>query len=148
MLWVQWIVAIVVVFGGLISLNLGLRAWRSSRRRGGASLPPGELARRHAAHLSVRLHTDRSLPGGLQPGGGNRARGELVMSDQRLLLATGHGRVLEIRPDQPGEVRFAGPRRLVVEGLHPSGRARVRAELVVDDAEGWAEAARAISRSA
>ncbi len=148
MLWLQWLIAVVIVFGGVVGLNLGLRMWRSQRRRGAATLPAGEAAVRRVGGLSVRLHTDRSLPGGLQAGGGTRGTGELVLSSRRLVLATGHGRVIEIHREQPGEVRFAGPRRLVVEGLHPSGKARVRAELVVDDAEGWAAAAQELAQSA
>ncbi len=144
MLWLKWILTFGIVLGGLIGLNLALRAQRNWRRSGGATLPSGEPQLRAAAGLSARLFTDKSLSSGFQPGGGTRGKADLVMSGQRLVLATGHGRVLEIRPDLPGQVRFAGPRRLVVEGLHPSGRARVRAELVVDDAEGWAEAARSV----
>jgi hypothetical protein len=26
---------------------------------------------------------------------------------------------------------------MIIEGLHPSGRARVRVELVIDDEQGW-----------
>jgi hypothetical protein len=71
----------------------------------------------------------------------------MVLSEQRLILATGHGRVLEISAERPGSVRCTGPRRLVIEGQHPSGRAEVRAEMAIDDAEGWQQAAEALQAS-
>jgi len=137
------LLSVVIVFGALVVFATLFNAWRKSRRTRGAALPDGEDAVREVEDAAVRLYVNQSIPGGPRaPGGRDRAR--LVMSGQRLILATGHGRVLEIRSDRPGSVRCTGPRRLVVEGQHPSGRADVRAELAVDDAEGWQEAAAAL----
>jgi len=130
-------VALVVV-GGLI------HGYRKVRRDRSARLPDGEDTVRDADQVSVRLYVNRSIPGGPSaPGGRDRAR--IVLSDKRLLLCTGHGRVLEINAEQAGSVRCTGPRRLVIEGMHPSGRADVRAELTVDDSEGWQAAAAHLS---
>ena len=72
-------------------------------------------------------------------------RADLSLSDARLLIATHHGRVLELTREQPGAVRCTGPRRLVIEGARQraDGPMSVRAELIVDDAERWAEEAAA-----
>lgn len=136
----SWMLSVVLMVMGLSLVGGMVHLWRGHRRAQGARLQAGEAATRDVDQLSVRLYIDKSLAGGPRaPGGRDRAR--MVVSETRFVLSTGHGRVLEIGEDRPGSVRCTGPRRLVVEGLHPSGRARVRAELVVDDAEGWQAAA-------
>jgi len=141
------LLSVVIVFGALTVVAALFNAWRKSRRNRGASLPDGEVVVREVEEAAVRLYVNTSIPGGPKAPGG-RDRGRLVMSHQRMVLATGHGRVLEISADRPGSVRCTGPRRLVIEGRHPSGRADVRAELAVDDAEGWQAAAAVLSRGA
>lgn len=132
-----------IVFGGLIVVAILFQGWRKSRRNRGAILDEGEEVLREVEDVGVRLYVNRNVPGGPRAPGG-RDRGHMVLSEHRLILATGHGRVLEIGPDRPGSVRCTGPRRLVVEGQHPSGRADVRAEMAVDDARGWQTAATAL----
>lgn len=132
----QMVLSTVLVFVGLMVVAGVFQAYRAHQRQRGSQLASGESEVRLADGVSVRLYVDRSILGGPRaPGGRDRAR--VVLSNRRLLLATGHGRVVEIAHDRPGSVRCVGPRRLVIEGDHPTGRARVRAELVVDDAEGW-----------
>ena len=133
-----------VVFGALMVVAVLFQAWRASRRNRGARLDPSETVLRETEAIAVRLYVNRNIPGGPRAPGG-RDRGRMVLSDQRLILTTGHGRVLEIRSDRSGSVRCTGPRRLVIEGQHPSGRADVRVELAIDDAEGWQQAAGALS---
>ena len=132
-----------IVFGGLIVVAVLFQGWRKSRRNRGAILDEGEGVLREVEDVGVRLYVNRNVPGGPRAPGG-RDRGHMVLSEHRLILATGHGRVLEIGPDRPGSVRCTGPRRLVIEGQHPSGRADVRAEMAVDDARGWQAAATAL----
>lgn len=138
------LLSLFLVLGSLVAVATVFQAWRKSRRTRGAALPDGETILREVEEAAVRLYVNQSIPGGPRaPGGRDRAR--LVLSSERLILATGHGRVIEVRADRPGKVRCTGPRRLVVEGMHPSGRADVRAELAVDDAEGWQSAAAALT---
>lgn len=137
---VQTLLSTALLFGFLIVCATVFQAWRRGRRSRGARLPDHETQVREVEEAAVRLYINRTIPGGPRaPGGRDRAR--VVLSDQRLLVSTGHGRVLEITAERPGSVRCTGPRRLVIEGQHPSGRADVRAELAVDDAEGWQAAA-------
>jgi hypothetical protein len=138
------LLSFIIVFGALIAVATVFNAWRKSRRKRGSALPDGEAVARMVEDVAVRLYVNVTIPGGPRAPGG-RDRAQLVLSDQRLILATGHGRVLEIDAERPGSVRCTGPRRLVVEGQHPTGRAEVRAELAVDDAEGWQAAASALS---
>ncbi len=139
----QTLLSLAVVFGALVVVATVFQAWRKSRRNRGALLGDGEQVLREVEDIGVRLYVNRNVPGGPRaPGGRDRAR--MVLSGHRLILATGHGRVLEMGGERPGSVRCTGPRRLVVEGHHPSGRAEVRAEMAIDDAEGWQEAATAL----
>ena len=140
----QTLLSFAIVLGALVVVAVLFQAWRSSRRNRGARLDPAEAVIRQTEDIAVRLYVNRNIPGGPRAPGG-RDRGRMVLSDQRLILTTGHGRVLEIRSDRPGSVRCTGPRRLVIEGQHPSGRADVRAEVAIDDAEGWQAAATALS---
>jgi len=138
------LVSALILFAALVVVGGLIHSWRKLRRDRAAHLPDGEVVLRDADQVSVRLYVNRSIPGGPSaPGGRDRAR--IVLSDKRLLVCTGHGRVLEINAEQAGSVRCTGPRRLVIEGMHPSGRADVRAELAVDDSEGWQEAASQLS---
>lgn len=138
------LLSITIVFAALVAVGTVFNAWRRSRRLRGSVLPDGETVVREVEECAVRLFLNRSIPGGPRaPGGRDRAR--LVLSEARLILSTGHGRVLEITADRPGSVRCTGPRRLVIEGQHPTGRADVRAELAVADAEAWQSDAEALS---
>lgn len=137
-------VSALILFAALVVVGGLVHGWRKLRRDRAAQLPDGEVAVKDIDQVSVRLYINRSIPGGPSaPGGRDRAR--IVLSDKRLMLCTGHGRVLEINMEQAGSVRSTGPRRLVIEGMHPSGRADVRAELTVDDSEGWQDAASHLS---
>jgi hypothetical protein len=140
----QSLLSFAIVFGALVVVAILFQAWRTSRRNRGAIISPEEMVVRDIEDIAVRLYVNRNIPGGPRAPGG-RDRGRMVLSGQRLILSTGHGRVLEIRADRPGSVRCTGPRRLVIEGQHPSGRADVRAEMAIHDAEGWQEAAAALS---
>ena len=128
----------------LILVNIGVRIYQGWRRRGGAMLPGGDRQVRVADSVPVRIFVDKTIPSGPKAGGINRSKAILLLGERHLVLSTHHGRVLEIGPDRRGDARCVGPRRLVIEGSHPSGRSQLRAELIVDDAEGWAERIRAL----
>jgi len=133
--------SLLVVLGALVGVNLVARALRSRRRDRAAVLPPGEPGVRRADRVPARIFIDARVAGGPKPGGYSQGQVTLVLSARRLVLASEWGRALEVRADLPGELRWTGPRRVVVEGTHPSGRARVRAELILDEEDAWLDAA-------
>lgn len=136
--------ALAIVLGALIGVNLFARWWRARRRTRAAVLPPGEPALLRADGVSARLFTDVQVAGGPKPGGYSQGAVTLLITQRRLVLATEWGRALEITSENPGELRWTGPTRVVLEGLHPSGRAKVRAELILRDDDVWLEAARSV----
>lgn len=136
--------ALAIVLGALVGVNLFARWLRARRRTAAAVLPPGEQALRRADGVSARLYTDAQVAGGPKPGGYSQGAATLLLTPRRIVLATEWGRALEITAEQPGELRWTGPTRIVLEGAHPSGRAKVRAELILRDDEAWLEAARSV----
>lgn len=136
--------SLLLVLGALIAVNLASRWLRIRRRSKAAVLPPGEPSLRRTERVSTRLFTDARIAGGPRPGGYSQGHVTLVLTARRLLVASEWGRALEIRDDLPGEVRWTGPRRVVIEGSHPSGRARVRAEMVLDEEDAWLAAIRGL----
>jgi hypothetical protein len=129
----------------LIAINVAARAVRSRRRNRSANLPAGETIEKRLDGVSARIFADRTVPQGPKSGGISRDPATLILGQRRFLVCTGHGRILEIGPDRPGVARCVGPRRLAIEGQHPSGRAKLRVELILDDAEGWATSIAALS---
>jgi hypothetical protein len=130
--------AFLIALASLSVFNGGLRLLRRRRRRAGARLPDGDPEQRRAEGLPARIFSDRSLPGGPKAGGINRDRADLLLGQRTVVLSTGDGRILDLGPGLSAEARCVGPKRLVLEADHRSGRARLRVELLVDDAEGWA----------
>ena len=110
----------------------------------GAVQVEGQSAVREAMDVPVRLTVDNNAPGGLRPGRDYRGNGHLVLLSDRLILATDQGRVLEVSASQPGNIRAPGPRMIIIEGSHPSGRARVRVEMVIDDEQAWVKSVEAL----
>lgn len=135
----------LITLGIFSAFGGGLSLYRRLRRESGARLPDGEALVRQARGASARVFVERDVLGGPRSMSVNTTRADLALSDTRLVVATHHGRVLELTRDQPGAVRCTGPRRLVIEGARQraDGPLSVRAELIVDDAERWAEEASA-----
>lgn len=144
----QIIAALLLMMAALVLMTGAVRLWRWRRRRSAVRLPEETAVLREARDLPVRIFVDRTIAGGPKAGGMTRGRGHLVLTADRFILATGHGRLLDLTARAPGIARCTGPRRLVVEGVHPSGRAQVRAEILVDDAEGWVRAAAHLTKEA
>ena len=146
MAW-TWAAAIAVVVGGVLALGLLgalLRAWR---RKSAARLPDGVVALREAIDVPTRLFVDRTVPGGPKAGVINRRAAWLVLAADRFVLATYDGRVLDLHPGVQATARCTGPRRLVIMGRTAAGRVSLRAELLVADAEAWADAITALVAS-
>ena len=132
----SWVLSIAIVFAGLVGVA-GLARWIRRRSRAAAVDTRGQPVLREAVDISVRLVVDHNAPGGLRAGTNYRSEGHLLLTPQRLILATNHGRVLELTPENVGRARAPGPRMMILEGPHPSGRANVRAELVLDNERDW-----------
>ena len=60
-----------------------------------------------------------------------------MITDSRVILSSSQGRVLEISREHPGSVKALGGRRLILLGMHPTGKARMRVELVIEDEMIW-----------
>lgn len=68
-------------------------------------------------------------------------RADLLLTDERFLLATDRGVFLDLTAAGDGpltSVRCTGPGRLVIEGDIGRDDARFRFEITVGDAQGWA----------
>ncbi len=134
-----------LLIAALLCAGVLVRVQRWRLRRRASLLPAGVSAVREARDAPGRLFVEASLVGGPRAGGYSTIRADLVLAPGLLIVATHQGRMLQVDATHPGKALCTGPRRLVLEGLHPSGSTRVRLELMVDDAEGWAEAAQALA---
>jgi hypothetical protein len=132
----SWLISVAIVLSGFVLAALAMK-WFRRRSRAASVRLKGHPPTREAVDIPVRLTVDNTAPGGLRAGRDYRGAGHIALAGQRLLLATDQGRVLEVSTSQPAQVRAPGPRMMIIEGLHPSGRARVRVELVIDDEQGW-----------
>ncbi|MCB9762645.1 MAG: hypothetical protein H6739_22790 [Alphaproteobacteria bacterium] len=130
------VVTAAVAVGGLLLL------YRRFNRQQAARLPDGEVALRQARSVPARVFVEKTLMAGPRANGINHARADLSLSPARLVVATHHGRILELTPARAGSARVTGPRRLVVEGerLRKDGPMQIRVELILDDAQAWADA--------
>jgi hypothetical protein len=135
----SWVISIAAVLSGFVLAAWGMKIFRR-RSRAAAVRIKGQQPVKEAIDIPVRLTVDNTAPGGLRAGRDYRGSGHMVIAGERLILATDQGRVLEISTSLPGQVRAPGPRMMIIEGSHPSQRARVRVELVVDDEQGWVSA--------
>ncbi len=132
------------VIVGVSVLGMGLlTATLRRRNRVRASAVPPDQVLREARGIPARVFVDRDVLGGPQARRTNRSKADLVLTQGRLLVATHHGRVLELTPPHPGSVRCTGPKRLVLEGnrLRKEGLLKVRVELICHDAEAWVDLA-------
>jgi len=131
-------ISIAVVFGTLAASRF-LIEWRRSRRRLQATQVPKNLVVKSARGVNARIFVDQDILDGPKANVINNTSADLVLTDDRLIVATRHGRMLEITAGG-GSVRCTGPRRLVIEGerLRKTGPMKVRVEALVEDAEGWA----------
>ena len=63
----------------------------------------------------------------------------MALFDTRFVVSTNQGPMLEMSSEFSGEARAVGGRRLVILGKHPTGRADLRLEIIVDNEEEWAD---------
>ncbi len=130
----------------LIALALCFLAFRllvhfsqNYARKNATKLKDGQVPIKEVDFLSVKVMSNTSIAGGPVAGRIIQTVGRMVLSENELLFATNHGRILVMNSEFKGEARAVGPRRLVLLGLHPTGRADVRLEIIIDDEGFWAE---------
>lgn len=137
----------IVLAAMFLSGSVGLW-WRARQRRIGVSRVADEDIRRHARRVSlVAAYTGRPPLAAMRANRAHRTTADLVLTDDRMIVATDLGVLLDIGPGRGQKlqsVRCTGPMRLVMEGTLPrasdNNPGPFRLEWVIDDAEGWAEA--------
>ncbi|HJN75469.1 MAG TPA: hypothetical protein QGF58_16185 [Myxococcota bacterium] len=129
--------AVAATLAGLLKLS------RKRARENAATVDEALLLEARA--VPARVFLDHDILGGPTAGKINRAAADLVLTAQRLVVATHQGRILELRKDQGGSVRSTGPGRLVIEGvrMRSGGNSKVRIELHLMESEDWARSAAA-----
>lgn len=139
--------AIAIVVGVLVLTGTAMRvaSWWN-RHRVLRTLPADAVVRQaRGQSLRVLVHGPTTLPG-MNPRRANRTRGDLVMTADRLVVTSGRGTLVDIRPDRGRRLtsaRCPGPGKLVLEGDAPGPRGLTglfRIETLIDDAPAWAEA--------
>lgn len=141
----MWPAVLIVALG--VSLVFGLRRWLGIQaRRRVTSRIEGERIRT-ANGVSVAALVSTTSPfRGLRPHRRNRAVGDVVLTSERLVVATTRGVWVDVSVGKGRPltaVKAPGPRQLVLEGDLPASDGNPgswRVELLIDDAGGWAEA--------
>ena len=95
----------------------------------------------------MHIQIDSDISSELRAGLSFRGEGRLVLSEERLILGSTKGRLLEMTRDLPGNIRALGTRRLLLQGTHPTQKGMVRAELVIDNECKWAERSKPFSKN-
>lgn len=134
--------SIGVVFGSVVVLGAAYRGMRALSRARATALGPEEPALRRARGVTARVSMDEGRPGAPPRASGTLTHADAVLTARRLVVATHAGRLIDA--GGPGlRVRCTGPQRLVIEAERPhaAGTRRVRVELLVPDAERWAQEA-------
>ena len=137
MIWLS----VAIVLGVIVSGNIALAASRKASRKSAARLREGEELLLKLLDQGADVTVERDLPTGLRKGK-TRVRLDMVLSSERLVIATHHGKLLEFT-GADGSVRSTGPSRLVLEGqrAEPVGATHVRVDIVTPTAIQWAEMA-------
>ena len=134
----QFFISAVLFIVLFIVLRLSLHFGLHWRRKLSTRLIAGEKILREQDFISLKVLSNKTLTTGPVAGQAMQTTGRMVLTDRRLLVATNHGRMLELSEGNLGQARAVGPRRLVVLGKHPAGKADLRFEMVVDQEVDWA----------
>lgn len=129
----------LLVFAAAVCLGFALQFSRG-RARARAAWVEGEPVVLEKRGVSARVFVDQTMLAGPQAGVVNRAPADLVLTPERLLVATHQGRLLELKKGGGGSVRCTGPGRLILEGRKPRANAemKIRIEVLIDNAEQFA----------
>jgi hypothetical protein len=135
----------LVVFGSMFAVGTGIRGMGVLLRRRAAGRIPAPQRTREVRGIRVRGQVDGPdvLPG-MNPGRSNVTTADLVLSEDRFVLASERGLLIDVGTSRGvplGSARCTGPGRLVIEGDVPrmtGAPGRYRLEMALDDAEAWA----------
>ena len=135
MRWTILIAVIVVVW----LLGFGLL---QLRRLAQITLRKGERALMQARDTTARINCNQALAPGLRTHVENQRQVVMMLTDQRLAVATWRGVLVDIAPGDTMRVTAPGPKRLVIEGERQARTkgarpAQLRMELLVDKPEPW-----------
>ena len=135
----QPFIALAITIGVLIVFRLVLHFGQRHIRRQSILAREGEVLIRRVDKISVRIMSNASITGGPVAGRIIQTTGAMALFDTRFTLSTNQGPMLEMSSEFPGEAKAVGGRRLVILGKHPTGRADLRLEIIVDNEEEWAD---------
>ena len=135
----QSVAALSITIGIFILFRLALHYGQKHIRLQAIKGKDSEELIRKVDKISVRVMSNASVTGGPVAGRIIQTVGAMALYDSRFILATNQGPMLEMSADASGEARAVGGRRLVILGKHPTGRADLRLELIVDNEEEWAD---------
>jgi hypothetical protein len=142
----DYVIAVSLIVSMLFCLHLCAERYQKWRRYASTKLKPNERVIMIKDSVSIHVRTDDSISSTLKAGMSFRGEGRIVLTEERLILGSSIGRLLEISHEFPGVVRAMGRRRLLIKGTHPSKKGILRIELVIDDEEEWAQRTRVYSR--
>jgi hypothetical protein len=131
----------LIVLALFLLLSSASVAWTRWNRSRAVRLEPGEKAVATLKGIPTRIFVSHALPGGIRPNRMIRSAANLVLSENRMLVGIGMGRVLEAAVGAKGRATCTGPRRMVIETTwaREPQPVFVRLEMVVDQAEEWAQ---------
>ncbi len=135
MRWTILIAVVIVVW--LLSFGL-----LQLRRLAQITLRRGERALLQARDVTARINCDQAIAPGLRTNVENQRQAVVMLTDQRLAIATWRGVLVDLAPGDTVRVTAPGPKRLVIEGERQarssaSRPAHLRLELLVEQPERW-----------
>jgi hypothetical protein len=142
--------ALLIVGAVVVGSGVVMRGWTWWLRQRVIRTIPAEGILREVRGVSMRVMVQgpHVLPG-MNPAKANRTTGDLILTADRFLLASGRGTLADLRPWRGRRftsVRSTGPGRLIVEGDRPGPRGDLggfRVELMLPDALAWVDALQA-----
>jgi hypothetical protein len=146
----MWAGLAVVVVGSVVA-GAALRGLSWARRRRMVERVDPDAITRQARGVSLRILASgqTALPS-LSTTKANRSTGDLVVTDDRLLIVCARGTLVDIQPGRGRllhVVRAPGPGRLVIETAQDgSSGGAYRIEAVIDGATEWVDALRPFTR--
>jgi hypothetical protein len=135
MRWTILIAVVIVVW----LLGFGLM---QLRRLAQITLRKGERALIQARGVTARINCNHALAPGLRTNVTNQREVVIMLTDQRLAVATWRGVLVDLAPGDDLRVTAPGPKRLVLEGERKARSSadkatQLRLELLVEQPERW-----------
>ena len=110
----KFFVSFVIFIVLFVAFRVGLHFLLVWRRRLSTRLKSHEKVLRELDFISLKVMSNKTLSMGPVAGQALQTTGRMVLTDERLLVATNQGRMLELSDNNLGRARAVGPRRLVL----------------------------------